>query len=146
MSGNAKFPAVQDPELNRRLARLERIASTLDARFRLPGTQLRFGWDSIVGLVPGIGDLVTSVPAAYMIYEGARMGARKRTIARMTANSAIDLVVGGIPLLGDAFDLLFKSHKRNAALLTQEANRLERQRGKLRRISFAGSRAYVARD
>lgn len=140
MTAEAAPSAIEDAELARRIARLDRMARTMDSRFRIPGTNLRFGWDSILGLIPGAGDLITVVPSAYMIYEGARMGARKSVLARMGANSAIDLVVGGIPLAGDVFDLFFKSHRRNAALLNDEARRLQATRRKMPE-GFAGSRA-----
>ena len=99
------------------LAHLDRIADALDSRYRIPGTGIRFGWDSILGLIPGIGGLVTVLPAAIQITEGYRLGAGYGTLGRMGANTAIDLVVGGIPVIGDIFDVYFKSHKRNLALL-----------------------------
>ncbi len=102
----------------RRLARLERMANGLDARFSILG--VRFGWDSILGLIPGIGDAATALPGVYMIYEGAGMGARKSALARMGINLAVDFVIGGIPLLGDAFDVYFKAHRRNIAILKRE--------------------------
>ncbi len=104
-----------------RLARLEKLADQLDSRFRLFG--IRFGWDAILGLIPGIGDAATTLPAVYMIYEGARLGASKRTLARLSVNTGIDLVVGSIPLLGDLFDLGFKAHRKNVALLKSEFGR-----------------------
>lgn len=110
-----------------RLARLDRLAHRLDARFRVPGTGVRAGWDSILGLVPGIGDLATAGPAAYMLVEGWRLGARKRTLLRMFANSGVDLLIGGVPILGDAFDVFFKANQRNIALLKSDIARYARQ-------------------
>lgn len=94
------------------------MARLLDSRFSLFG--IRFGWDPILGLIPGLGDLAAAVPAAVMIAEAARMGVRKRILMRMVANTGIDVVVGGIPLIGDAFDIAFKSNRRNIALLRAE--------------------------
>lgn len=111
-------------EIERRVARAERVAGLFDARFQIPGTRIRFGWDSILGLIPGAGDALAALPSAYMMVEAVRIGARKRAIARMGLNAAIDLVVGGVPLLGDAFDLFFKGHQRNARILRLEAIRL----------------------
>lgn len=116
--------ASQDGALERRLARLDRLARSLDARFRIPGIGLRVGWDSIVGLVPGLGDLVTLGPGAYMMTEGVRMGARKRVLARMALNIGGDALLGSVPLLGDVFDAVFKAHLRNVALLRAEAVRM----------------------
>lgn len=113
-----------DPERRRRLERLERLAGHLDSRFRILGVPV--GWDSILGLFPVVGDLVTALPAGAMIYEGYRSGARKRVLARMALNGGIDLTLGGIPVLGDAFDVFFKSHKKNIALLRKEIERIEK--------------------
>ncbi len=99
------------------LQELERLAHRLDRQFRIPGTSVRFGWDSLLGLVPGLGDVATIGPAAYLLYRGRAMGARKRTLARMAANSGVDLVIGAIPLVGDLFDVLFKANIRNIDLL-----------------------------
>lgn len=108
------------PDTAARMSRIARVANLMDTRYRIPGTPIRVGWDSILGLVPGIGDLATTGPAAWMIYEAHGMGARKRTLARMAANSGLDLLIGGIPLIGDAFDLVFKANRRNLALLERE--------------------------
>ncbi|WP_424972768.1 DUF4112 domain-containing protein [Dinoroseobacter sp. S76] len=110
---------VPDPG-DMRFARLDRMADTLDARFRIPGLGWRFGWDSVLGLLPGMGDLVTIGPAIYVIYEGHRLGARKSTLARMGLNSGLDLLVGSVPIFGDIFDASFKSNKRNVALLKED--------------------------
>lgn len=113
--------AVKRPESAERLARLDRLADRLDNRFSLFG--IRFGWDSILGLIPGIGDVATAAPGVYIITEAARMGARRRVLVRMGLNTATDFVIGGIPLLGDAFDVAFKANRRNIALLKQEMAR-----------------------
>jgi len=100
--------------------KLDRLSTLLDSRFRIPGTPIRFGWDSILGLVPGAGDLASLGPSAYLIYQGYRLGARKRTILRMSANTGLDFVIGAVPVLGDIFDLVFKANNRNFALLRKE--------------------------
>nr|WP_025312813.1 DUF4112 domain-containing protein [Roseibacterium elongatum] len=109
------------PEHAARLARLDRLADQLDARFRFFG--IRFGWDSILGLLPGVGDVASAAPGVYIITEAARMGARRRVLARMGLNTAADVVIGGIPVLGDAFDVAFKANRRNIALLKREMAR-----------------------
>jgi len=118
-------PAVNRPEPERaaRLARLDRLADQLDARFRLFG--IRFGWDSILGLIPGVGDVATAAAGVYIITEAARMGARRRTLARMGLNTGTDFVIGGVPLLGDIFDVAFKANRRNIALLKREMERAQ---------------------
>lgn len=102
------------------IEKLDRLSTLLDSRFRIPGTPIRFGLDSILGLVPGAGDLASLGPSAYLIYKGYQLGARKRTILRMSANTGLDFVVGAVPLLGDVFDLVFKANNRNFALLRKE--------------------------
>lgn len=109
-----------DPERERELARLDRLAHLLDARFRLPGTGIRFGLDGLLGLIPGVGDVATTAPSAWMIVRGWQLGARRRVLVRMAGNTAIDFVVGSIPLVGDLFDVGFKANLRNAALLRGE--------------------------
>lgn len=103
--------------LEAELAHLDRLSTLLDTAFRIPGTSIRFGWDSLLGLAPGVGDIVTMGPAIYLIYRGRRMGARRRTLVRMGLNAGIDLLVGAAPVVGDIFDLAFKANKRNVALL-----------------------------
>lgn len=117
------MPSTSSPaaERQRRIERLERMARALDTRFSLFG--IRFGWDSIIGLIPGLGDIATGVPGAVMMAEAARMGVRRRILLRMAANTGIDVLIGGIPLIGDAFDVVFKSHRRNFALLKAELDK-----------------------
>ena len=106
---------------NEHLVSLERW---LDAKFVLPGTSLRFGLDGVIGLIPGIGDLTTTGLSALFIADAWKMGARKRTLARMAGNIVIDGTVGAIPLVGDIFDFAFKSNTKNLALLKMERDHL----------------------
>jgi len=105
--------------IEQELARLDRLATLLDSRFRLPGTSIRFGLDSIVGLVPGIGDTLVAAPSAWMIWRGHTMGLSKWHLTRMAANLGIDYVIGAIPLIGDLFDIGFKANLRNLAILRE---------------------------
>ena len=105
------------PDRHARIARLERLAHNMDSRYRLPGTNIRFGWDSLIGLVPGVGDVATLAPAGYILLEAHRMGAPTALKAKMMANSGIDWVVGSIPLIGDILDVGLKANRRNVALL-----------------------------
>ena len=112
-------------ERSRRLHDLDRLADALDSRFRIPGTKIRFGYDSLIGFIPGIGDAASVLPAGWIIYQGHRLGAPKRTLARMATNVAIDSVVGSIPLLGDLFDVGFKANRRNIGILKAALDRQE---------------------
>lgn len=106
------------PHQEQRMARLERLANKLDSRFSVLG--IRFGYDSILGLIPGIGDVATAVPGAWIVFEGHRMGARPSVLARMAANTGVDFFIGTIPVVGDLFDVGFKANRRNIALLRRE--------------------------
>lgn len=106
-----------------RLDQIERLTQFLDEAFRIPGTNIRVGWDMLIGLVPGIGDVATAAMSAYLIHQARQAGASKWVIARMMGNVGLDLAVGAIPLLGDTFDLFFKSNRRNARLLKRHLDR-----------------------
>jgi len=96
--------------------RLKAYAHLLDSAIRLPGG-FRIGLDGIVGLVPGIGDLLGAGLSGYFIYAASRLDIPKSVITRMILNTAIETVVGTVPVLGDAFDFVFKANDRNARLL-----------------------------
>ena len=98
-------------------ARTRRLARLLDSRFRVPGTDLRFGVDGVLGLVPGVGDAAGLALSTYVIVQAVGLGARGATVGRMVANVALDAVFGTIPVLGWAFDFWFKANDRNIALL-----------------------------
>lgn len=106
-----------------RIHRLERLAGLLDDRFRVPGTRWRFGFDSLIGLVPGIGDAAGAAIGIYIISEAARMGVPKRVVLRMLANTGIDTVLGTFPLVGDLFDAGYKSNLRNVSLALDHLDR-----------------------
>ena len=83
----------------------------------MPGTRIRFGFDPILGLVPGLGDAVGAVLAAWVLIEAFRMGASRATLLRMAGNVALDAGLGAIPVFGDLFDFAWKANLRNVALL-----------------------------
>ncbi|MDB5972048.1 MAG: hypothetical protein JWQ90_4498 [Hydrocarboniphaga sp.] len=93
------------------------IAHGLDGLVGIPGTRLRFGLDSIIGLIPGIGDFAGMLMGGAILTEGLRAGAPNRLIARMLSNTLIDGLVGAVPLFGDIFDFAFRSNAMNARLL-----------------------------
>jgi hypothetical protein len=96
---------------------LRQLADWLDTRFVVPGTGIRFGLDALIGLLPGIGDLITTALGGYILVRAHELGAPKVLLARMGGNLAIDSIVGAVPLFGDLFDIAFRSHKRNVTLL-----------------------------
>lgn len=102
-----------------RIERLDRLATLLDTAFVLPGTNIRFGADALIGLVPGIGDGVTTALAAFIVYEAHRLGVPRRVLIRMIGNVAIDGVVGAVPVFGDLFDVAFRANRRNVRILRE---------------------------
>jgi hypothetical protein len=105
------------------IERLRAISRLLDSAFVIPGTRYRFGLDAVIGLVPGIGDIIGGLFSTYIIFKAARLGAPKSMLVRMVVNTGIDTLVGEIPLLGDLFDFGFKSNLRNMALLEHHLQR-----------------------
>lgn len=97
--------------------RLIGLGKVLDNAVLIPGTQVRVGYDALIGLVPGIGDLLTGAMSVYIVYEGYRLGASGSTIAKMMGNVLIDILVGEIPGLGDVVDVFFRANVRNLKLL-----------------------------
>ena len=97
--------------------RVRSLARILDTALRIPGTGIRFGLDSILGLIPGLGDVTGAALSAYIVLAAARSGVPPSVLARMILNLGVDTLVGTIPLLGDRFDVGFKANIRNAALL-----------------------------
>ena len=112
-----------------RLAQVRWLARLMDDNFRIPGTPLRFGWDSVLGLFPGLGDVLTSAISLLIVHHAWQTSASKFTLARMLGNVGVDFVVGAIPFLGDLFDFVFKANRKNALLLERHlARQAERER------------------
>lgn len=105
----------------RGLDALRRWARIFDSAFRIPGTQITFGLDPILGLIPGLGDVASPVFSLFFIWHGVRLGVPKIVLARMVLNAVIDTAVGAVPLLGDLFDFGWKANAWNLALLERHA-------------------------
>jgi hypothetical protein len=112
----ARSPSIVDAE-----RRIAFVARMLDDLVTIPGTRQRLGLDSVVGLIPGIGDLASAAVGGWVILEAARFRLPGIVLARMVVNTLVDLVIGAIPLLGDLFDIVFKSNSRNLALFRRHA-------------------------
>jgi len=98
-------------------ARYRQLSVLLDQAFRVPGTRWRFGFDALMGLVPGFGDFAGGLFGAYGVLVARRMGAPLVLQVRMLGNVLVDSTIGAVPLAGDLFDFAFKMHQRNFALL-----------------------------
>ncbi len=101
---------------------LDDLAFYLDGLFRVPGTGWRFGLDAVIGLIPNVGDTLTSFASFYILIAGVRYGVPKITLLRMAFNIGLDYAVGAIPFIGDAFDLFWKSNQQNMNLIRTRAS------------------------
>jgi hypothetical protein len=109
-----------------RIARIDRLATLLDTRFVIPFTKFRFGADSLIGLAPGLGDVITTALSLYIVYEAHRLGAPKAVLARMLGNVAVDGLIGAVPVAGDVFDVLWRANRRNVRILREHLERAGR--------------------
>ena len=100
--------------------RLDKLSKLLDTALVIPGTNIRFGVDALIGLVPVVGDMITTAISSWLIYEAHRLGISRFALWRMMGNVAIDGLIGSIPLLGDAFDVVFRANRRNVAILRDQ--------------------------
>lgn len=128
-SGAPRQPAAEDIEAG--LARIEALSKVMDSIVRIPGTDLRIGVDALIGLLPVVGDIISQVVSSYLIWEARQLGASRFVIARMIANSALDMVVGAIPVAGDAFDVMFRANLKNLALLKAHLEKTGKLRPKV---------------
>ncbi|HEU4378549.1 MAG TPA: DUF4112 domain-containing protein [Hyphomicrobiaceae bacterium] len=103
--------------------RLDKLSKLLDTAILIPGTNIRFGVDALIGLVPVVGDMISTAMSSWLIYEAHRLGISRLALWRMMGNVAIDGVVGAIPFLGDAFDVAFRANRRNLRILRDQLAR-----------------------
>lgn len=103
----------------RSLRRIRGIARLMDTAVAIPGTGIRLGADSVLGLIPGIGDMAGAAVSLYIVNEARRLGVPNDKLMRMVFNVGFDSVAGSIPLLGDLFDVYFKSNRRNLDLVLE---------------------------
>jgi len=116
---SAVFEALKTagPSREDSLARITLLAKLLDNAFVIPGLNRRVGLDSVIGLVPGVGDAISAALASYIIWEARQLGLPRWKIARMIGNVAVDTALGAIPLAGDVFDIFFKANERNMRII-----------------------------
>lgn len=116
-------PSLAETDPLARVEHIERLAALMDSQFKLPGTNIGMGLDTIIGLVPVIGDTAGLGVSSYIIYRAYQLGLPKRTIIRMAANVGMDWIIGLIPVIGDIFDVGWKANNRNAALIRKHFER-----------------------
>ena len=112
------------PSQSDAVRRMEVMAKLLDNSFTVPGTNQRFGIDAIIGLVPGLGDIATTLLSSYVIWEARNLGVSKFALGRMLANLGIHATVGAIPVVGDVFDAFFRVNLRNMRIVRSELDRM----------------------
>ena len=123
MQRTARIPRT-DEQRTRSLAEVEALAWLLDNSIPVPGTGgRRFGIDAVIGLVPGIGDIVSGALGLIVVWRGSRMGLPRIVVGRMLLNTLLDIAIGAVPILGDAFDLWFKASTRNLGLMRRHLER-----------------------
>jgi hypothetical protein len=101
------------------LERLDRLSTFLDIAFLIPGTNIRFGIEAILRLVPGIGDVTASALSCWVLYEAYRLGVPRLLLVRMVGNVAVEGIAGAVPLAGDLFDIGWRANRRNVRLLRE---------------------------
>lgn len=124
--------------------RLSRFAWLLDSSIPIPGTGWRIGLDALIGLVPGLGDVLGVLFSSYILREAARLGAPKSTLIRMAVNVAVEGFVGMIPFAGDVFDAAWKANQRNVRLLNAWLERPARTKAVSRAFVFVLVAALIA--
>src|ERR1700686_3223619 len=114
---------LRDSPMLRQLAsneHLDYIAALLDDMFRIPGTQIRFGLDALIGWIPGIGDAAAGIASFFIVFAAWRRGVQSITLVRMIANVLLETTLGAIPVAGDVFHVFWKANRRNYRLLIRE--------------------------
>ncbi len=118
----AQIPALgKDPAAIRQ--RVEALETLLERAFHIPGTRIPVGLDSIVGLVPILGDLITTAMGAYLVWEARNLGMSKFQLVRMAANVGIDTAIGAVPLVGDVFDFVWRSNSKNLRIIKKHLDK-----------------------
>ncbi len=124
--GNSSANPFANLTREQRLARLDALAKLLDIAFILPGTNIRYGIDGIINLIPVVGDIITTAISLWLVREARALGAPWHVTARMLANVAVQGVAGIVPVAGDAFDVMFRANVRNVRMLRRWMDRQPR--------------------
>jgi hypothetical protein len=124
MNGMLDILKTTAPSRGDAVRRMETMAKLLDNAFVIPGTKQRVGIDAIIGLIPGLGDVATTLLSSYVIWEARNLGVSRIAIGRMLSNLAIHATVGAIPIFGDVFDAFFRVNQRNMRIVHAQLERM----------------------
>jgi hypothetical protein len=119
------FDFVRPRSRQARVARIDALATLLDSALVIPFTGVRFGLDALIGLVPAVGDIVTTTLSLFIVHEAYQLGVPGHILLRMLGNVAIDGALGAVPVVGDAFDVLWRANRCNVRLLREWLGREE---------------------
>jgi hypothetical protein len=133
-----------DPTATRQRAGVDRLAWWLDNAITVPGTRFRIGFDALIGLIPGVGDLVGALLSSYIIAVAASRGLPPSALARMAINVGLEAIVGVVPLVGDLFDAAWKANQRNVELMAQFQRTPDAARRQSRAIFAAWAAGVIA--
>jgi hypothetical protein len=125
---NPIFEALKEagPNVSDSVTRISLLAQVLDSAIQSPGTNRTIGIDPLIGLIPVVGDAISAALSSYIIWEAKQLGIPRWKLARMVGNMAVDTAVGAVPLLGDLFDVAFKSNRRNLRIVLDHLERTGR--------------------
>ncbi len=121
-------PDLSDEQLLASLKRLDRLADLSDSKFRIPFTRIRFGLDSLIGLIPVVGETIGLVISLYILMEASKLGVPRALKAKMLGNILLDWLVGLVPVVGDIADIAFKANVRNMKLLVEHIDEKRQRR------------------
>lgn len=116
-----ELPTGSDPVSVRK--RVEAMELLLERSLKVPGTNIPIGLDSVIGLVPVIGDIIAAAMGAYIVWEARNLGLPKWKLARMAGNVAVDTAVGAVPVVGDALDFIYRSNSRNLKIVKKHLDK-----------------------
>lgn len=112
-------PSKKSDERSLQMQSFERMAEMMDSKFSIPGTNIRFGIDPLLSLMPVLGDLITFIISSMLIYTMYNHGASRKVVIKMMLNSGLDTIIGAVPLVGTVFDVFYRSNERNVRLLKE---------------------------
>jgi Domain of unknown function (DUF4112) len=119
--------AAQQKDIQAAYERIAQLSRVMDSMIGIPGTNVRIGFDALLGLIPVVGDVLSQAISTYLIWEARKLGVSRFTMARMVGNTLVDTIVGAIPFAGDLFDVAFRANMKNLRLLERH---LEKNHGR----------------